>query len=252
MRLTALALLGTTLALSQAAEQAPAPSPAAAVSVTVAKGTRIPLQLINRISTKSAHEGDQVYLHTAYPIVVDGKVVIPPGTYVKGTVTGIKRPGRVKGRGELFLRFDSMTLPNGVTRDFTGRVAAVDGSSSETLDQKEGKIIGDSSKGRDAATVAAGAGVGASIGSIAGSAAGSSGVGIGLGSAAGAVAGLATVLLTRGPETVLERGSTVDMTLDRNLTFREDEVRFGGNMSPTQIVAPVQPAASTRLPGIIR
>jgi len=34
------------------------------------------------------------------------------------TVTQVKKPGRVKGRGELYVRFDTLTLPNGVCRDF--------------------------------------------------------------------------------------------------------------------------------------
>ena len=44
--------------------------------------------------------------------------MIQPGSYVPGSVTQVKRPGRVKGRGELYVHFDSLTLPNGVTRDF--------------------------------------------------------------------------------------------------------------------------------------
>src|SRR5689334_5163161 len=78
-------------------------------------GTRIPLSLINSITTKHAAEGDRIYLETVFPILVDGKIVIPPGSYVAGTVTQVKRPGRLKGRGEIYLRFDSLTLPNGVT-----------------------------------------------------------------------------------------------------------------------------------------
>ena len=62
-------------------------------------GTRIPLSLINSVSTKSAAEGDRVYLETVFPIVLDGRIVIAPGSYVAGTVTQVKRPGRVKGRG---------------------------------------------------------------------------------------------------------------------------------------------------------
>src|SRR5260370_28073703 len=90
-------------------------------------GSKIPLNLINSVSTKHSVEGDRVYLETTFPILVNGKIVIPPGSYVAGTVTQIKRPGRVKGRGELFLRFDSLTLPNGVTRDFRARVGTLDG-----------------------------------------------------------------------------------------------------------------------------
>ena len=72
--------------------------------------------------------------------MLNGRVVIPPGSYVAGTITSVKRPGRVKGRGELYLRFDSLTLPNGVTRDFRARVGALDGRATEDLDKTEGKI----------------------------------------------------------------------------------------------------------------
>src|ERR1700719_2612607 len=87
----------------------------------VEPGTHVPLSLINSVSTRNSVPGDRVYLETVFPILVDGKIVIPPGSYVAGTVTQIKRPGRVKGRGELYVRFDSLTLPNGVTRDFRAR-----------------------------------------------------------------------------------------------------------------------------------
>ena len=117
-------------------------------------GTRIPLSLINSVSTKSAAEGDRVYLETVFPIVLGGRVVIPPGSYVAGTITSVKRPGRVKGRGELYLRFDSLTLPNGVTRDFRARVGALDGRATEDLDKTEGKIRSEGNKGGDAQRLA--------------------------------------------------------------------------------------------------
>ena len=84
----------------------------------VEAGTKVPLSLINTISTKHSIPGDRVYLETAFPILSGGRIVIPVGSYVAGTVTQLKKPGRVKGRGELYVRFDTLTLPNGVTRDF--------------------------------------------------------------------------------------------------------------------------------------
>ena len=88
-----------------------------------------------------------------FPILVNGRIVIPPGSYVAGTVTKIKRPGRVKGRGEFYLRFDSLTLPNGVTRDFRARVSGLDGRASEELDRNEGTIKSEGNKSGDARTV---------------------------------------------------------------------------------------------------
>ena len=207
----------------------------------VAAGTRIPLLLINGISTRNAQEGDRVYLETAFPIVVDQKIVIPPGSYVLGAITQVKRPGRVRGRGELYVRFDTLTLPNGVTRDFRGRVGSVEAGVAETLEKKEGKIESRSSKGADAGTVVSTTATGASIGAITGAATGRPGLGTGIGAAAGAAAGLAAVLLTRGRDVLLLRGTQLDMVLDRELLFTEKEVRFEGpqfRSSPPPAAAP--------------
>ncbi len=204
----------------------------------VAPGTRIPLNLINSVSTKHSAEGDRIYLETAFPIIADGRIVIPPGSYVAGTITQVKRPGRVKGRGELYLRFDSLTLPNGVTRDFRARVGNLDGESSQELDREEGKIISDTNKGGDARTVGEAAAAGTSVGVIAGSAAGRAGMGAGIGAAAGATAGLMGVLLSRGPDVILTRGTTLEMVLDRPLMFTEDEVDFGNTLQRRTLTQP--------------
>ena len=152
MRLVLLAILALPLATGQqpAGNENPGSEERA---YTITSGTRIPLGLINSISTKQAVEGDRVYLETVFPILADGRIVIPPGSYVAGTVTQAKRAGRIKGRAELFIRFDSLTLPNGVTRDFRARVGGLDGRASEHLDRAEGKITGEGDKGGDARTV---------------------------------------------------------------------------------------------------
>ncbi|MCZ2076905.1 MAG: hypothetical protein LC130_18150 [Bryobacterales bacterium] len=203
-----------------------APEASTAGEYVVEPGTRIPLNLINSISTKHAAEGDRVYLETVFPILTRGRIVIPPGSYVAGTVTQVKRPGRLKGRGELYLRFDSLTLPNGVTRDFRARIGGLDGRASEELDRSEGKIKSEGNKGGDARTVGEATAAGASVGVIAGSTAGRAGMGAGIGAAAGATAGIVGVLLSRGPEAVLAKGTTVEMVLDRPIHFTEEEVAF--------------------------
>jgi len=195
-------------------------------SVTLPRGTRVPLVLINSVSTKHASPGDKVYLKSVYPVIVGGRVMVPPGTYVSGSITSTKRPGRVKGKGELFLRFEQMILPNGVIRDLTGRVGALDGRSPEGFDKDEGKITSEGNKGGDTRTVAETTAAGAGIGTLAGAAGGRTGMGLGIGSAAGAAAGLASVLLSRGPDAILEKGSQLDMELDRDLFFSQQELEF--------------------------
>lgn len=197
---------------------------------TVEKGTRIPLSMINSISTKSASDGDKIYLETVFPILAQGRVVIPPGSYVSGTVTHIKRPGKVKGRGEFYLRFDALTLPNGTTRDFRASLQGLDGRAAEDLDKKEGKIQSEGNKGGDARTVGEVAMAGTGIGALAGSAMGSVGMGAGIGAAAGAAGALVGVLLSRGPDAILAKGTTVELVLDRQLKFAEAEIDFTNQM----------------------
>jgi type IV secretion system protein VirB10 len=192
----------------------------------IPRGTRVPLVLLNSISTKHASPGDLVYLESVFPVIVDERILIPPGTYVSGSVTNVKRTGRVKGRGELYLRFEQMILPNGTIRDLTGRVGSMDGRSPEDFDREEGQIKAESSKGDDAGTVATTTATGASIGGLAGLAGGRAGMGLGIGAAAGAAAGLIGVLTSRGPEAILEKGTQLDMVLDRELHFTETEVTF--------------------------
>jgi len=144
-------LLATSFALAgllSAQETAPAPP-----AYTLDMGTTVPLSLINSISTKHSAEGDRVYLETVFPLLANGRIVVPVGSYVAGTVTQIKKPGRVKGRGELYVRFDTLTLPNGVTRDFHGRIGSMDGNAKDELDRTEGKVRSEGNKAGDARTV---------------------------------------------------------------------------------------------------
>ena len=111
-----------------------------------------------------------MYLETAFPVLSGGRIVIPVGSWVTGTVTEVKKPGRVKGRGELYIRFDTLTLPNGVTRDLRSRMDSMDASSTGELDRTEGKVKSEGNKAGDMKTVAETTGAGASVGAIAGNA----------------------------------------------------------------------------------
>lgn len=210
---------------AEAAAATPAPRAAsAAAEYRVERGTRIPLTLLNSVSTKQSAAGDRIYLETAFPIVAHGRIVIPPGSYVAGTLTTVKRPGRVKGRGEIYLRFDSITLPNGVTRDFRARAGSADADIQGEFDRSEGKIRGDASRVEDARDIGEGAAAGATVGAISGAAAGRPGLGTAVGGVAGAAAGVMAVLLTQGPDVVLARGTMIEMVLDRALVFDESEL----------------------------
>jgi type IV secretion system protein VirB10 len=191
---------------------------------TVETGVRIPLNLLNSISTKHTETGDTVYLQTAFPVMVKGRIVIPIGSYVTGTVTDVKRPSRSKGHAELYLRFDTLTLPNGVTRRFNARMGGMDGTVDAKLDRAEGKVTADGNKSGEARTVGETGGIGATVGGIAGAAGGHPITGLGIGAGAGAAAGLIAIMASHGPDAILPKGTTVEMVLDRPISFTEIEL----------------------------
>jgi hypothetical protein len=201
--------------------------------IQVPSGTHIPLVLHNSISTRSARPGDPVYFETLFPIMIDGKVVIPAGSYVSGEVTESKRPGRVKGRGELMIKLTTLILPNAYMVNLNAVPGNAGTGGNETTDS-EGKIIGDSEKGHDVGTIAKTTAAGAGIGGIATQ----SGKGVGIGAAAGAAAGLAAVLLTRGPEAEMPRGSTVEAVIDRSIYLDADKVQFTGPGQASSLAGP--------------
>lgn len=191
--------------------------------VTVPAGTRIALMLRNSVDTKHSREGDRIYLETIYPVAAGGRMVIPAGSFVNGTITVSKPAGKAKGKGELYIRFDSLTLPNGATRDFHSHLGSAEG---KTVDREEGKISGERDTGHDVGRVATTTGAGASIGGIAGAASGHAIQGVGIGAAIGAAVGLASILGKRGPEATLQRGTTLEMILDRDISFTAAELRW--------------------------
>jgi type IV secretion system protein VirB10 len=236
-------ILATTFAFAGLMTgQETAPNPA---SFSLDTGTRVPLSLINSISTKHSAIGDRVYLETVFPLLANGRIIVPVGSYVAGTVTQLKKPGRVKGRGELFVRFDTLTLPNGVTRDFHGRIGSMDGNAKDELDRTEGKVRSEGNKAGDARTVGEAGAAGASVGTVAGAASGHYGMGAGIGAAAGVAAGMVGVLASRGPDAVLARGSTLEMVLDRPISFNESELNFGNYQAPRATGASPEGGADT-------
>jgi type IV secretion system protein VirB10 len=197
-------------------DPAPAPVP---TEFTIPAGTHILLSLTNPVSTKNSKDGDHVYLQTAVPVAQDGRIVIPRGSYVQGSVSKTKAAGRGSNKGELYVRFDSLTLPNGVTRDFHARLTSADTAKGK-VDPDEGKISGDG-KEVNAGKVGRDVGVGSMGGVLVGGVAGHPVTGLGV----GAAAGLAAVLLSKNQDVMLPRGTSVEMVLDRDLYYTAAELR---------------------------
>lgn len=199
--------------------------------IVVPAGTHLPLILHNGISSRDARPGTQLYFETTFPIVINDRIVIPVGSYAQGEVTEAKRAPKGKSGAEIRIHLTTLILPNGYTVKFDATPTGADTGGGEYT-SKEGQINKDRDKGADAGTVIKTTGAGAGIGAIAGG-----GEGAGIGAGIGAATGLAAVLMTRGPEVQLPRGSSVDIVLDRPLY-----------LDPAKIDFPA-PGRATALPG---
>lgn len=193
---------------------APHQQPASPAEVQVDQGTAIALTLNDTLSSKTNQVGDAFSGAVSQAVEVDGKVAIPAGSVVHGTVARVERAGRVKGRAQLGLRFEKLELPDGQALELAASLTALGEEEKETMSQ-EGEVKGEGSKKRDVGTIAGGAGVGAAIGAITG---GKKGAAIGAGT--GAAAGTAVTLLTRGKDVELKQGSQVQIQLDQPLTVK--------------------------------
>jgi type IV secretion system protein VirB10 len=183
----------------------------------IPKGTHVLLRMLNSISTRTAAEGTQVYLQTVTPVAINGEIVLPPGTYVQGSVSHAKRSGRVKGRAELGIRLETLTFAGGKAQKISPRLSSVDsGDTGQKVDETESLVKQSSTVGKDAAQVAILAGSGAAIGGLADR----TFKGAGIGAGAGTVVGLTAALLTRGNEVELNQGSTLDVVFDRDVVIQ--------------------------------
>jgi hypothetical protein len=173
-----------------------APEP---VEVTVPTGTTVPVALETALSSAANSVEDPVSARTREAVLIDGIVVIPAGSELRGHVTSARASGKVKGRAALALRFTELNA-RGELHDIV----------SAPFVYEAGSTVGD-----DAAKIGIGAAAGAVIGGIAGG-----GRGAAVGSAIGGGAGTAVVVATPGDEVELASGTVLQLRLEEPLTLQ--------------------------------
>ena len=178
------------------------------VSVIVPAETHVPVVLRNSVSTRTAYVGQNIYCRTTFPITVDHRIVIPAGTFVKGSVTQVVRAGRVKGKSKLGIRFESLVFPDGYTLSLRSALSAAGTRAGEGFEEGEGRIKGAGTKGKDAEVIVISGARSALIGAVVGR-----GKGAAIGGGVGAGAGVASVLLRRGKDIELRRGTDLELVL---------------------------------------
>jgi hypothetical protein len=193
-------------------------------AAVIPAGTKIPLLLKQAISTKNAREGDSVYAETAFPFVVNDRILVPAGTYIQGKISRVQHAGHSKQRAELLLHFTSMIYPSGYTVMLPASVENTPGADDNSVKDKEGTIQADKDTGKRVEDAAKGAAVGGTVGSIGGIAAGGLN-GARYGGLAGIAGGVAWALLKHGPDVKLPVGTSIEMEIQRPISVDASRIQ---------------------------
>jgi hypothetical protein len=160
---------------------------------TVPTGTEIDVRLQNSLNSGTAQVEDRFEATTLVDLNINGRVVIPAGSVMRGVVSAVEPGTRTNRTSRMTVSFDQLTV-NGRSYPFRGTVTeAIEGSG----------IRGEATR------AGAGAGVGAIIGAV-------------LGGVKGAVLGAViggggTIAATEGNEVDLPQGSVLRVRVDEPL-----------------------------------
>jgi TolA-binding protein len=159
-------------------------------SSVIPVGQELDVRLQDTLSSDRNQVEDRFSATTVVDLDVDGRVVIPAGSELRGVISAVHPAGRVDRKGSMTVSFDQITIDN---RTYPLRGTVTQALESEGVKGEVGRI-------------GAGAGVGAIIGGI-------------LGGVKGALAGIligggGVVAATEGKDVELPAGTLLRVSLD--------------------------------------
>lgn len=176
-----------------------------AIAAEIPADTHVLLRVENFVTTEEAKQGDYVYLRTVSPIIADGETVVPADSLMQGVVAQTKQSARSEREGQLTLRLETLTLPNGDVFDLTPQFEFPAKNMAEPP-----------KKSRHTS----GAVLGGSMGAMLGFAISRNMAGFPIGAGVGAAVGLAVSKLRRGQEIELYQGVAMDVVIDQTVTLQ--------------------------------
>ncbi|MBA3886859.1 MAG: TrbI/VirB10 family protein [Acidobacteria bacterium] len=174
-------------------EPPPAPPEPQFTEVVIPASAVIGLQVETPLTTERNRVEDRVDARVTRDVLADGRVAIPAGSRVIGTVTLVERGGKMKERAQLGVRFHTVVLAGGLHVPLR----------TETILRE-----GESPSGESARKIGGAAAGGAILGAILGG-----GKGAVVGGATGAGAGTAVVMAGDRNHATLPAGTTVTARL---------------------------------------
>ncbi len=164
----------------------------------VRDGESVVAVLNTDLTTRQAKPGDRFAMTVRQPTQYAGAVI-------EGTIASVDRSGRLSGRSQMSLNFDTIRLRNGQTYKFAGILESVRTLNGDTVKvDSEGSAKGDNQTTQTLERAGIGTAIGAIIGAIAGG-----GKGAAIGAVIGAAGGAGSVYVQGKDDVDLPSGTEV-------------------------------------------
>lgn len=166
--------------------------------VTLPRGTVLPVTLDTPVGSDISRVEQPVQGHLRRSVMYHGVEVLPAGAAVSGYVSSARRPGRVKGRGYVSVRFTEVDVP---------------GAGRERIHTSAVGREAPATKGKDAIEILGPAAGAAVVGRLVGGKKAAR-----EGAVIGGAAGTAYVLATPGKDVHINRGAPLSVRLSSPVT----------------------------------
>ncbi|HSE98815.1 MAG TPA: hypothetical protein VLD57_11175 [Blastocatellia bacterium] len=177
--------------------------PRTSAPVSVAADTEMRIRLTSPIDTKNNRPGDKFTAEVLMPGAYEGSII-------EGHIARLEKSGKVTGRTELSLAFDTITLRDGRQGPISAQLERVIESETVKEVDAEGNVRSGSRSKDSQVRGGVGAAAGAIIGGIVGG-----GKGAILGAVIGGAAGVGTVFIEGDKTLVLDPGTEMVIRTDR-------------------------------------
>jgi len=106
---------------------------ATSIGAAPADGSVVQARLMTPLSSATAKKGDEVEAVVSRPLFDDGKLIVPQGSFLKGSVVQVQPAHRPDKNGELRLVFHDLVLPEGVEQKVEASLAGVEAAKADNV-----------------------------------------------------------------------------------------------------------------------
>jgi hypothetical protein len=110
------------------------PEMVASMNADIPPGSMVYARLMTSLDSATTQKGEEVTAMLSQPFSVDGKLVLPQGTLLKGTVVQVQPARHWKHNGQLRFVFRDLVLPNGFQSKVEAMLQGVQSSTADKLD----------------------------------------------------------------------------------------------------------------------